>query len=81
MLPIRNIPYLLPMCCSFWEKCISSQKTGQGCSTPLRGTAPQNEVHDPKLLTLFWKIIQASSSILTEKLKNVIKIFVKPMGS
>ena len=35
MLPIGNISYLLPMCCSFWEKCINSQKTGQGCSTPL----------------------------------------------
>ena len=35
MLPIRNISYLLPMCCSFWEKCINSQKTGLGCSTPL----------------------------------------------
>ena len=23
------------MCCSFWEKCINSQKTGLGCSTPL----------------------------------------------
>ena len=35
ILSIRNISYLLPMCCSFWEKCINSQKTGQGCSTPL----------------------------------------------
>ena len=35
MLPIRNISYLLPMCCSFWEKCINSQKIGLGCSTPL----------------------------------------------
>ena len=35
MLPIRNTSYLLPMCCSFWEKCINSQKTGQRCSTPL----------------------------------------------
>ena len=25
------------MCCSFWEKCINSQKTGLGCSTPLSG--------------------------------------------
>ena len=23
------------MCCSFWEKCINSQKNGLGCSTPL----------------------------------------------
>ena len=36
MSPIRNISYLLPMRCSFWEKCINSQKTGLGCSTPLR---------------------------------------------
>ena len=35
MLPIRNISYLLPMCCSFWEKCKNSLKTGLGCSTPL----------------------------------------------
>ena len=35
MLPIRNISYLLPMCCSFWEKCKNSQKSGLGCSTPL----------------------------------------------
>ena len=35
MLPIRNISFLLPMCCNFWEKCINSQKTGLGCSTPL----------------------------------------------
>ena len=36
MLPIRNISYLLPICCSFWEKCKNSPKTGLGCSTPLR---------------------------------------------
>ena len=35
MLPIRNISYLLPMCCSFWEKYKNSPKTGLGCSTPL----------------------------------------------
>ena len=35
MLPIRNISYLLSMCCSFWEKCKNSTKTGLGCSTPL----------------------------------------------
>ena len=35
MLSIRNISYLLPMCCSFWEKCKNSPKTGLGCSTPL----------------------------------------------
>ena len=36
MLPIRNISYLLPLCCSFWEKCKNSPKTGLGCSTPLK---------------------------------------------
>ena len=36
MLPIRNMSYLLPMCCSFWEKCKNSPKTGLGCSTPLK---------------------------------------------
>ena len=35
MLPIRNISYLLPMCCSFGGKCKNSPKTGMGCSTPL----------------------------------------------
>ena len=35
MWPIRNISYLSPMYCSFWEKCKSSPKTGLGCSTPL----------------------------------------------
>ena len=35
MLSIKNISYLLPMCCSFWEKCKNSPKTGLGCSTPL----------------------------------------------
>ena len=30
---LRNISYLLPMCCSFWEKCINSQKTGR-CAVP-----------------------------------------------
>ena len=35
MLPLRNISYLLPMCCSFREKCKNSPKTGLGCSTPL----------------------------------------------
>ena len=38
MLPIRNISYLLPMCCSFWEKCKNSPKTSLGCSTPLTTT-------------------------------------------
>ena len=40
MLPIRNISYLLPMCCSLWEKCKNSPKTGLGCSTPLSSEFP-----------------------------------------
>ena len=32
MLPIRNIPYLLPMCCSFLEKC----KNSPGVQYPLK---------------------------------------------
>ena len=36
MLPIRNIFYLSPMCCSFWEKFKNSPKSALGCSTPLR---------------------------------------------
>ena len=35
MLPFRNISYLSPMCCNFWEKSVNSHKTGQRCSTPL----------------------------------------------
>ena len=35
MLPIRNIPYLWPMCCRFWEKWKNSPKPCLGCSTPL----------------------------------------------
>ena len=37
MLPIRNISYLPPMCCNFWENCTNSHKTDLGCSTPLSG--------------------------------------------
>ena len=37
MLPVRNIFYLLPMCCIFWEKCKNSPKPGLGCSTPFKG--------------------------------------------
>ena len=44
MLHIRNIFYLLPMCCSFWEKCKNSPKTGLGCSTPL------NQLHVARVL-------------------------------
>ena len=36
MLSIRNMSYLLPLCCSFWEKCKNSPKTDLGCSTPLK---------------------------------------------
>ena len=36
MLPIRNISYLSPTCCSFQEKCINSHKSDLGCSTPLK---------------------------------------------
>ena len=39
MLPLRNIPYLSPMCCNFWEKCTNSHKSGLGCSTPLSKTS------------------------------------------
>ena len=35
MLPIRTISYLLPLCCSFWEKFKNSPKSALGCSTPL----------------------------------------------
>ena len=36
MLPIRNISYLSPMCCSFWDKFKNSPKSTLGCSTPLK---------------------------------------------
>ena len=38
MLPIRNMSYLSPMCCHFWEKYTNSHKVGLGCSTSLKGT-------------------------------------------
>ena len=54
MLPIRNISYLLPMCCSFWEKCKNSPKTDLGCSTPLSTSIAQN-VKTVRLCTEFNK--------------------------
>ena len=36
MSPVRNISYLSPLCCKFWEKCINSHKIGHRCSTPLK---------------------------------------------
>ena len=50
MLPIRNISYLLPMCCSFWEKCKNSPKTGLECSTPLMTHVFAHGAHLPPLL-------------------------------
>ena len=50
MLPIRNKSYLLPMCCSFLEKCKNSPKTGLGCSTPLK-------LHGIKLISCVYRII------------------------
>ena len=32
---IKKHILLVPMCCTFWEICINSRKTGQGCSNPL----------------------------------------------
>ena len=56
MLHIRNISYLLPMCCSFWEKCLNSHKPGQGCSTPLKKGNSKNKWFRFSLggLTLTW---------------------------
>ena len=34
MLPERNLSYLSPMCCNFWEKYINSHKIGQGAVPP-----------------------------------------------
>ena len=47
MLPIRNTSYLLPICCSFSEKCKNSPKTHLGCSTPLipKNTSSVSSVH------------------------------------
>ena len=46
MLPIKNISYLLPMCCSFWEKCKNRPKTDLGCSTPLKVEPLDTESHN-----------------------------------
>ena len=45
MLPIRSISYLLPMCCSFPEKCKNSPTTGLGCSTPLNSYCCMKELY------------------------------------
>ena len=58
MLPIRNISYLLPMCCSFWEKCKKSLKTGLGCSTPLTLWSGFNIV----LLAWAWRCTQSQGA-------------------
>ena len=54
MLPIRNISYLLPMCCSFWEKCKNSPKTGLGCSTPLSQVNRVLRHHQLTKYTWWW---------------------------
>ena len=69
MLLIRNISYLLPMCCSFWENCINSQNTGLGCSTPLK---PYIHVH---LLWEMWSWMW-SNYIRTVLLLSEINCFV-----
>ena len=37
------------MCCSFWEKCINSQKNGLGCSTPLSAVNSNSENFESSL--------------------------------
>ena len=36
MLPITNLSYLLPMCCSFWEKMHKQSKNWSGVKYPLK---------------------------------------------
>ena len=43
--PIRNISYLLQMCCSFWEKCINSPKKWSGVQYPLKHLRPPKLMH------------------------------------
>ena len=40
MLPIRNISYLLPMCCSLWEKMQKQSKNWPGVQYPLKTSYP-----------------------------------------
>ena len=68
MLPIKNISYLLPMCCSFWEKCKNSPKTGLGCSTPLTITITMDHFI-PK--DGIWVVTKPIVDVLQQKVKDV----------
>ena len=72
MLPIRNISYLWPMCCSFWEKWKNSPITGLGCSTPLmhiyliciltRKTNIQSSVWATVMKLSMWVMVDTSTT-------------------
>ena len=70
MLPIRNISYLLPMCCSFWETCINSQKTGLGCSIPL---TTQGKCYT-KFWWVFYRLILRYKDIVTTSFTHSLQI-------
>ena len=67
MLPIRNISYLLPMCCSFWQKCKNSPKTALGCSTPLSTLCKTFYLHCKiKCLVLLGKAVLVGALVLVD---------------
>ena len=56
MLPIRNMSYLSPMCCSFWEKYKNSPKTGLECSTPLTKNNTSIDIHKSEFTHFYTSI-------------------------
>ena len=71
MLPIRNISYLSPMCCSFWEKFKNSPKSALGCSTPLK---MQRYEHFPKCLVT-GTVHKSSQHLITSVLVSRCRVF------
>ena len=65
MLPIRNMSSLLPMFCSFWEKCKNSPKTGLGCSTPLNKRMKHHWVQNAALRALLRHVLPNYISFTT----------------
>ena len=77
MLPIRNISYLLPMGCSFWEKYKNSPKTGLGCSTPLKKLRQTlfplmgELLLKPKIWACFVHFLKIINTVLKKKTTNI----------
>ena len=55
------------MCCSFWEKCKNSPKTGLGCSTPLNSKIGESGRKLEKRLAEHKSEATSSKSAIREK--------------